>query len=455
MAERLRRIVIPAYLLLCLVLGGSSSAGVWANMALQILGVTIIAWAALAPKSEPLTLASKALLLLAILTVLLLALQLVPLPPAIWTSLPGRELVETGYRKLGYLLPPLPLSVAPYQTLSTALGLLVPLAVFVGIVRLRAYQESWIAGAVLVGALLGILLGTIQTIGGRGAEGWWYLYEITNSGAVGFFANSNHMGTLLLVSIPFSVALIAAGNAKHSERGRSQAMLAIGAGGFLLVLVGIALNGSLAALALALPTIVFSALVLPGGRRWARVALPLAAAATVAAVLLFTSSPIQSELAGADATSFDSRREIWNVTAAAIAETFPVGAGVGTFEQMYRLFEDPTTVTRTYVNHAHNDYLEILLEAGAAGLLLVVAFVLVWGGMVVKVWRSPVSSHFARAATIASGVILAHSIVDYPLRTAAIAAVFGASLAIMAQPPRKRLSDDPSELRPARHMTVG
>jgi O-antigen ligase len=447
-------VVVPAYLLLALLLGGSGQ-GVWANMVLQVLGVAIIGWAALAPKGEPLAPASRDFLVLAALAVLLLILQLAPLPPAFWTGLPGRDLIEAGYRSLGYPLPALPLSIAPYQTVSTALTLLPPLAVLVGIVRLHASQASWIAGAVVAGAFLGVLLGTIQTVGGRGPDAWWYLYKITNTGAVGFFANRNHMGTLLLVSIPLAVALIAGGSAKHRERGRSQAMLAMGAGGFLLVLVGLALNGSLAALALSVPTIAFSTLILPGGWRWRGLALPLAAIATVAAVLVFASSPIHSELAGSDTTSFDSRLEIWNVTAAAIAETFPAGTGVGTFEQAYRLLEDPATITRTYVNHAHNDYLEVLLEAGAAGLLLMLAFLLWWGGMCVKVWRSPLSSHFARAATIASGVVLAHSIVDFPLRTAAIATVFAACLAMMAQPSRKRLSDDASELRPARHMAVG
>ena len=42
--------------------------------------------------------------------------------------------------------------------------------------------------------------------------------------------------------------------------------------------------------------------------------------------------------------------------------------------------------------------------------------------------------HFARAAVIASAAIVAHSLVDYPLRTAALSTLFAVCVALMAQP---------------------
>ena len=54
MARRVREAVAPLYLVLCLLLGGSAQ-GVWANMLLQLLGIAILAWAALAASDEPLT----------------------------------------------------------------------------------------------------------------------------------------------------------------------------------------------------------------------------------------------------------------------------------------------------------------------------------------------------------------------------------------------------------------
>jgi O-antigen ligase len=140
---------------------------------------------------------------------------------------------------------------------------------------------------------------------------------------------------------------------------------------------------------------------------------------------------------------------IWETTGRVIADTFPAGTGFGTFPTVYPLYENPAAVGVAYINNAHNDYLELVLEAGLPGLVLIALFLLWWGWQVLRVWRSPTSSQFAKAATIASAAILAHSIVDYPLRTAAIAALFAACIAMMAQAqaPARRRTDEPRHVR--------
>jgi O-antigen ligase len=455
MKVRLRKAITPAYLLLCLLLGGSVQA-VWGNMALQILAVALIGWAALAPKSEPITRASELLLGLVALTVLLFVLQLVPLPPEIWTAIPGRQAIVTGYSTLGQPFPWLPVSITPHETLATAWTLLPPLAVFVGLTRLRAYEESWIAGTVILGAFLGVLLGALQTISGSDMQSLWYLFDVTNSGAVGFFANRNHMGTLLLVTIPFAAALFASGDPQAKGQGRTLAMLTMGAGGFLVVVVGLVLNGSLAAVALALPVIASSALILPISLKLRRLSIAATAIALVAALATLTTSPIHSDLSsGFAATSVQSRQEIWQRTGPIVAETFPVGTGIGSFQQVYALHEDPSDIEGTYINHAHNDYLELVLEAGLPGALLLLLFFGWWIRQTLRVWQSALSSRFSRAATIASAAILAHSTVDYPVRTAAIAAVFAACSALMAQLSSRVRSDRVSEVQRTRHLTIG
>ena len=45
----------------------------------------------------------------------------------------------------------------------------------------------------------------------------------------------------------------------------------------------------------------------------------------------------------------------------------PLGSGLGTFEDIYRTQERPETVTNAFLNHAHNDYLELWLETGLVG----------------------------------------------------------------------------------------
>ena len=89
------------------------------------------------------------------------------------------------------------------------------------------------------------------------------------------------------------------------------------------------------------------------------------------------------------------------------------------------------------MNHVHGDYIEIVLETGAAGFLLILLFLIWWARRVAAIWGSEDKDVFARAATIASAAILAHSVVDYPLRTAAISAIFAMCCALMAEPRAK------------------
>lgn len=452
MTDLLRSGAVPAYLLLCLLLGGSRQ-GIWANAGLQLIAILLLAWAAIARRDDPPTSASRQLLGFAVAAALLVLVQLIPLPPDVWSGLPGREPVERGFTLLGYEPAWLPLSVAPYDTLEAAYALLPPFAVIAAIVALGWYKESWIAAAVLAGALASVLLGVVQVASATTAS-WAYLYEFTNAGAVGFFANRNHMATLLLAAIPFAGALFAAALPQVKSRSKAFAMLSLGAGGFMLAIAGLVLNDSLAALALAVPVIGLTVLLLPIGWQIRWLILPLAAAGLIGSIIVLGSSavgtePVASSVPGAGY----SRTAIWNPTVEAIEKTFPAGTGLGTFPHVYALGEDPAAVGATYINHAHNDYLELVLEAGLPGLVLMVLFLLWWAWRAVGVWRSPVASQFAKAATIASGAILAHSIVDYPLRTSAIAALFAACVAMMAQAqarsaaPAKQRADEPRHVR--------
>ena len=110
-------------------------------------------------------------------------------------------------------------------------------------------------------------------------------------------------------------------------------------------------------------------------------------------------------------------------------------------------------MTNTYVIHAHNDYAELALETGVAGILLMLLFLAWWAVAVWRVWRTAEAGPFARAASIASAAMLVHSLVDFPLRTAAMSACFAMCLALLADrraPPPKEASD----LRPARHAVI-
>lgn len=97
------------------------------------------------------------------------------------------------------------------------------------------------------------------------------------------------------------------------------------------------------------------------------------------------------------------------------------------------------------------------METGLPGVLLLGAFLLWWATRVVRLWRAERPDLIALTATITSGAILAHSVVDYPLRDAAIQAVFAVSLAFMAKPRShggRRRSRSAEQERAPRHVTL-
>lgn len=455
MMRGLRTAVAPAYLFLCLILGGSPQ-GAWGSAVLQLLAIAIVAWALIERREEGLTRPSMQLLAIALLAVLLVLIQLLPLPAGIWATLPGREFVAHGFDLLGLAPGTMPTSLAPYDSLATLLACLPFFGMLAAILILRAYQTLWLAAALIAGAMAGALLGILQVSSPFPQESPWYLYKVSNFGiATGFFANSNHMADLLLVTIPFLAAFGAAIRGRTKDARARTAGLILAASGLALAIIGLILNQSLAGYGLGIPVVLGGLLILFGlSGRWIGWTLVAIGLAGIAAIALLWTNPIGGQLDGLGAAnSVTSRREIAANSIGLAGEFAPLGSGLGTYPKIYQRTEDPAKVDGTYINHAHNDYLELAVETGVPGVLLILIFLLWWSSAISRILRSRAPDQFAVAGAFASAAILMHSTVDYPLRTAAISAVFAMSLALMLQP--RRRAQGKKDLRPARHLVVG
>jgi len=265
------------------------------------------------------------------------------------------------------------------------------------------------------------------------------------------------MANLLVINLPFLAAILASARGRGRNVQRYSAVVALMAGAALVIAVGIALNGSLAGYGLAVPVLVASAaLVLPGRRSIGWLAGLAGILLLVSVGWMATSPPGSSNVLRSNAeTSVQSRQEILATSMKAAREFMPLGAGVGTFQRVYALYEDHDRLDpTTYVNHAHNDYVEIAMETGIPGLIVLVVFLLWWGRAAWRVWRPGDPDPFARAAAVASAAILVHSLVDFPLRTAAISTCFAMCLALLVRqkPPP---APDKSVLWSTRHVVAG
>jgi O-antigen ligase len=122
----------------------------------------------------------------------------------------------------------------------------------------------------------------------------------------------------------------------------------------------------------------------------------------------------------------------------------PFGAGVGTFVPVYQLFETPQLyIAQAHINRAHNDLAELALESGVFGVIVLFGLVIWWLRRGGRVWRRSLPAQreidllLPRAASIMIFVPLLHSLVDYPLRTAAIGALVAVGSALLLTPPTR------------------
>jgi hypothetical protein len=355
-------------------------------------------------------------------------LQLIPLPQWIWSTLPGRAPIAETFSAAGLASPWLGLSVSPYATVRVALSLLPTIAIFLGVLACRREERRvfWILA--LIAGLGSTILEMMQIL--EGPESALRFYAPTDSSAgVGVFANRNHAAALLYSLIPIGAALY-----MSAERGRSLAgALALG-GFYVAIVLGLMMTGSRSALMLGAVSfaLTFAFVLRPAGgseRKRRRGAVWLVIAATAATALLLAPSfglmHILERFAQHEMGPGD-RYTISLVSLQAARAFLPFGSGLGTFERVYPLFQSKTAISPAIVNHAHDDALEIILEAGLPGGLVMLAAIAL---MIRCVWRNrrepnPILAKERAAALIVILLLCSHSLFDYPLRMPALAALF-------------------------------
>lgn len=461
LAGSARRAALPAFLVLLFVFGGASREAFYPNAVAQIASAGVLVWCLFDSRLGRFSASAWQLIALAVALVAVTLAQLAPLPPEIWSRLPGRQVVVDGFAAMGAPLPWLPLSMAPEATLFGVLKFLPALAAFTLAAKLtpRALTDP-LGWTIALFAVASVGLGLAQIFGTRDSPLYFYLF--TNWGSpVGFMANVNHQATLLLMTIPFGAVVVSRilVNAQLGDRNLGLALIVFAL--LAAAVLGVMIAGSTAGYGLLLPAILLSFLIGRGRGSGSTTVASLFAISLIVGVLaaVVASSPRLVGLGMTDLSGGSlSRPDAWGRTLQAIADTMPLGSGLGSFEGLYPSYEDPSQVTATFMNHAHNDYLEFVLEYGVAGVGLLVLFLawFIWRAIVV--WRGDGEdgARLRRAASVAVLIVILHSVVDYPARTAAISGFVGLCLGVMAarsEPPRqRRLKALPQET--AQHVTI-
>lgn len=452
-AEKARFGIFSALLIACFLFGGASRLDVPPLILLQPFAVLCTAAFLLLPGPVRWHEVQVPLLALAGLAGVMLA-QLVPLPPAIWTALPGQAPFIDTAAVAGIEQPWRPISLTPDLTLASLAGMIVPLAVLIGLASVSRERSFALIPGLVIGTVLSIVLGLAQIAGGERSA--FYLYQVSSFATpVGFFANRNHQAVLLAMAIPIIAVWI--NFPRESDR---YALLRYGiATSLILLLVPVlAITGSRAGLALAVLGAFFAVnqarmAPIPISTAHRRVLVGIAAGglALCAALLAILIAQGRDEAIRRTITTAleeESRLRFVPTMLEMLRDFFPFGSGFGSFDPVFRFYEPYELLKPTYLNHAHNDLLELGITGGLPALFVAGLFCWWIARRGFEAFRTRRTSRTVRAARLGAAMVLMmllSSLVDYPLRTPLLSALFAIAAYWVAREDRPTRDDEVAE----------
>lgn len=368
-------------------------------------------------------------------------LQLVS-PPAELAAYSGLD-VQRAYQGL----KPVAGEVTSYLTIdrdSTARALLrqsalVGLFVIVLVVVDRLSRLKLLLGVMFVAGAAQALYGLLVYLGGSEAGLW--TPRISTQAITGTYVNQNHFAGLIEITLPvglgFAFAALSSSQATFgpgvrmllSQLMSRQALILFGV---FLMLAALILTGSRGALASLLIGILAALAIGYRARHPGDPALRLVVllgAMIVGVLLWFGSGALGGKLDRlGDAGDRAALRE---VSYELIGRNPLSGTGAGTYRWIFPAFKDERFGSGFY-EHAHNDFLEILVEQGVVGFILVSIPVLLLLFAIARAYRRrhDLIARGAMFATLTGCIsLLVHGLVDFNLQIPANAAYFSCLLA--------------------------
>lgn len=404
-------------------LAGGGVTGIGATALIGVLTMILLFAGIL--NNIPLTLATAApsARIVLIGVIVLPLLQLVPLPPTVWQQLPGQDLRLEAYTLIGIVNTWQPLSLTPANTVYTAIMAIAFVTLTLVLMTVSRETQMVLLRLILVTIGVGLLVGVAQVASGGGAM---RVRDQADHGAlIGFFSNKNHMALILAASLPM-VALLSGAYDRHRNR-----ISWIFVGYWVLCIFAVLMTNSRAGVLLSLlATVLIGIRTLRDQPR--RYLIGGSVLVLGLAAFVTTLPQVDALFDRFNTVGDDLRwRFAWQ-SLPLLQEYWLAGSGSGSFSRLYAVHEQLAWVKPTFVNHLHDDFYQVAIEQGLAGVLLLAltVFSLISSGA--RAWLSDPARH---NAIFCSGTIVLlfalHSIVDYPLRRPATFPVLAIAFAMI------------------------
>ena len=384
---------VGLFLLAALVLGGGTYPALLSDFILQILALPLI-WRLV------MDFPGRASWPVRVLLLLVLALYMFQLWPV---------MDDKGVR--------FPHTLDAGRTLGMFLLFLIPVAVFHAVLNMDASRQRRLAVWFLAAVALNFAYSFLQFASPVFAN---LLQPFSWSMKAGFFANENHLAALFAITVPMLIAVF---------RQTAWPMLALPV--IMLIIFYEFVVGSRAGIIIIFMSAVYS-YILVYFRSWTGFALAIAMT-LAAGWYIYTHAPVDMWTKDFSLHAGHLTRGIFaRNTLDAILDHWPWGSGMGSFTLVYPPYGARTGIFTNYVNHAHNDWLELILEGGAPMIGVLAAALILLG---VAIFR-PGTSDIQRAAFLVILFLMLHSLADYPLRPLALSSVFALCAAIILTRPQ-------------------
>lgn len=355
---------------------------------------------------------------------ILFCLHFLPLPDGPWFDTDAQHLADTPRTLAGVADQSRTLSLDAEASQHALISLALSAAILIFCLSASGRELRLLARVALLGAVTSALIGMAQL--GIGRWDWLMVGDQAENVGTGLFANPNHQAGLLAVALIFA-GLEWRGSRQHVHR----ALVLVAA---MLLMTGIIASGSRSGLVMALIALP-TAIHLSGAKRQPRrlfAGLAIAAALLVGMIALYPAGAglaLRQQLLDGS----DIRFALWPELVPLLKASWPWGSGIGSFAPLYAAFENLDLTGDRFINHAHNDLIEWLIETGLPGAVLLLGLAV---GLVVTARRrlrgatgEDRALHIAGIATV--GLLLLQSLVDYPLRIETMVAVAALGLGMI------------------------
>ena len=382
-------------------------------------------------------------------------IQLIPLPLDWWLQLPGRQSYLAAQQAAGIPTPTfLPMSLNPLATQASIWASIPITAVFLATLTVKERHIYPLVKLLLVLGMAQVALSIAQFATG-GSQSPLQFTDYSGGVIVGSFANRNSLADYLAMMVPLWFVVLLhldrhGQSKRHGDGGPFQDILkplwALCGFALIITLITTQSRGGLLASMVALFLSLWVYLSTRNRRELsikAKIGIALLTVAFSAVALMAAgadkvTSRIQRQQLSVDA---DTRQQLAQSTWEASLALWPWGGGMGTFESVFPRFQHLHSAF-SYVNEAHNDYAQLLMDLGVWAALLAVLLVTL---VVHQAWQLRVTTKadgrlstnvaiqwLAGTSTVA---LLLHSWLDFNMRIPALAMTAACLMAIFLRTP--------------------